>query len=156
MAEVYLGHLVQDKKNHLILLHKSFVAIAPKLQPETGMMVSMVKALKKKANLPNYLFWYDNKKTQLFVSTVKMQIIQIVFLATMSIHNINYVCFKYHQMSHVITSNMSHLMRKLAFCICENKDADQLRGNREADQRLCFRYRDSTIPLLPTSEISSL
>ena len=27
---------------------------------------------------------------------------------------------------------------------------------READQRLCFRYTDSTIPLLPTSEISSL
>ena len=43
-------------------------------------------------------------------------------------------------------------MRKLAFCICENKDA----GNREADQRLCFRYIDSTIPLLPKSEISSL
>ena len=40
-------------------------------------------------------------------------------------------------------------MRKPAFCICENKDADQLRGNREADQRLCFRYMDSTIPLLP-------
>ena len=37
-------------------------------------------------------------------------------------------------------------MRKPAFCICENKDADQLRGNREADQRLCFRYTDSTIP----------
>ena len=47
-------------------------------------------------------------------------------------------------------------MRKPAFCICENKDADQLRGNREADQRLCFRYTDSTIPLLPESEISSL
>ena len=31
-------------------------------------------------------------------------------------------------------------MRKPAFCICENKGADQLRGNREADQRLCFRY----------------
>ena len=40
-------------------------------------------------------------------------------------------------------------MRNPAFCICENKDADQLRGDREADQRLCFRYRDSTIPLLP-------
>ena len=39
-------------------------------------------------------------------------------------------------------------MRKPAFCICENKDADQLRGNREADQRLCFRYIASTIPLL--------
>ena len=38
-------------------------------------------------------------------------------------------------------------MRKPAFCICENKDADQLRGNREADQRLCFRYTGSTIPL---------
>ena len=47
-------------------------------------------------------------------------------------------------------------MRKPAFCICENKDADQLRGNREADQRLCFRYIESTIPLLPKSEISSL
>ena len=40
--------------------------------------------------------------------------------------------------------------------ICENKDADQLRGNREADQRLCFHYIDSTIPLLSKSEISSL
>ena len=29
-------------------------------------------------------------------------------------------------------------MRKPAFCICENKDADQLRGNREADQHLFF------------------
>ena len=47
-------------------------------------------------------------------------------------------------------------MRKPDICICENKDADQLRGNREADQRLCFRYTDSTIPLLSKSEISSL
>ena len=47
-------------------------------------------------------------------------------------------------------------MRKPAFCICENKDADQLRANREADQRLCFRYTDSTISLLPKYEISSL
>ena len=45
--------------------------------------------------------------------------------------------------------HMSLVMRKLVFCMCENKDADQLRGNREADQRLCFRYTDSTIPLLP-------
>ena len=52
--------------------------------------------------------------------------------------------------------SMSLVMRKPAFCICENKDADQLRGNREADQRLCFRYTDSTIPLLHKSEISSL
>ena len=39
-------------------------------------------------------------------------------------------------------------MGKPTICIGENKGADQLRGNREADQRLCFRYTDSTIPLL--------
>ena len=52
--------------------------------------------------------------------------------------------------------NMSLVVRKPAFCICKNKDADQLRGDREADQRLCFRYTDSTILLLPKYEISSL
>ena len=55
-----------------------------------------------------------------------------------------------------ILSEMSRVVRKTDFCICENKDADQLRGNREADQRLCFRYIDSTIPQVPKSEISSL
>ena len=29
-------------------------------------------------------------------------------------------------------------------------------GNREADQRLCFHYTDSTIPILSKSKISSL
>ena len=51
---------------------------------------------------------------------------------------------------------MSRVARKTFFCICENKDADQLRGDREADQRLCFRYIDSAIPLLSKYEISSL
>ena len=51
---------------------------------------------------------------------------------------------------------MSCVVRKPAFCICENKDADQLRGNREAIQPLCFRYIDSTIPLLTKYKISSL
>ena len=50
---------------------------------------------------------------------------------------------------------MSRLMVKPTNCIGENKDADQLRGNREADQRLCSRYSDSTIPLLLKSKISS-
>ena len=44
-------------------------------------------------------------------------------------------------------------MIRPAFCICENKAADQPRGNRAADQRLCFRNIASTIPLLPKSEI---
>ena len=37
-----------------------------------------------------------------------------------------------------------------------NKGADQLRSNREADQRLCFRYIDSTIPPLPKYEVLRL
>ena len=45
-------------------------------------------------------------------------------------------------------------MRKPTCCICENKDADQFRGNREADQRLCFCYIARRIPLLSKSEIS--
>ena len=59
-------------------------------------------------------------------------------------------------------AHMSNIIRKPAFCKCENKDADQLCGNRAADQRLCFHYIDlliekveglyyddnSTIPLL--------
>ena len=47
-------------------------------------------------------------------------------------------------------------MRKPAFCISENKAADQLCGDRTADQRLCFRFTDSTNPLLPKFEILSL
>ena len=33
-------------------------------------------------------------------------------------------------------------MRKPDFCICENKDADQLRGDREDDQGLGDREAD--------------
>ena len=51
---------------------------------------------------------------------------------------------------------MSLIVRKPTFYICENKDADQLRSNCAADQRLCFRYTDSTVPLLPKSQISGL
>ena len=53
-------------------------------------------------------------------------------------------------------------MGKPTICLGENKGADQLRSNCEADrnceadQRLCFRYTDSTIPLLSKSKISSL
>ena len=46
-------------------------------------------------------------------------------------------------------------MEKPTIYIGENKGADQLRGNREADQRLSFRFSDSTIPRLLNSKISS-
>ena len=45
---------------------------------------------------------------------------------------------------------MSLVMRKPAFCTCKNKDADQLRGNREADQRLCFGYIVQSLYFLNT------
>ena len=47
-------------------------------------------------------------------------------------------------------------MGKPTICIGENKGADQLGVKREADQHLCFRYTDSTIPLLLKYKISSL
>ena len=50
--------------------------------------------------------------------------------------------------------NLSLCVRKPTICMGENKDADQLRGNREADQRLCFRYTDSTFPPLLISKFS--
>ena len=51
--------------------------------------------------------------------------------------------------------DLSRRMRKPTICRGENKDADQLRSYCEADQRLCFRYTDSTIPLPSKSKISS-
>ena len=50
---------------------------------------------------------------------------------------------------------MSRVVRKPDFCLGENKGADQLRSNYEADKRLCFRYTDSTISLILKYEVSS-
>ena len=47
-------------------------------------------------------------------------------------------------------------MGKPTIGIGDNKGADQLRSNCEADQRLCFRFTDSTIPLLYKSKTSRL
>ena len=65
------------------------------------------------------------------------------------------VCMKNILLNWCGMLNLSHPMGKPTICIGENKGADQLRGNREADQRHCFRYSDSNIPLLLKSEISS-
>ena len=46
-------------------------------------------------------------------------------------------------MRQMLMINLRCLMGKPTFCIGENKDADQLRGNREADQCLCFCYSDN-------------
>ena len=68
------------------------------------------------------------------------------------------ICFIFY---HVTQPNwhiyyLSRVVRKPDFCLCENKGADQLRSNCEADQRLYFRNKVSKISLLLKSEISSL
>ena len=50
---------------------------------------------------------------------------------------------------------MSCRIRKPTICICEKKGADQLCSDCTADQHLCFRYKDSAIPLLLIFKISS-
>ena len=48
-----------------------------------------------------------------------------------------------------VSNVLSHRMRKQTICLGEN-------SNCEADQRLCFRYTDSTISLLSKSKIFRL
>ena len=80
----------------------------------------------------------------------KLQILLVVLTAHGSLvathHFINSSSLILHGTLNV---HLSRVMRKPTFCICENEGADQLRGNREADQRLCCRYTDSSITLLP-------
>ena len=56
-------------------------------------------------------------------------------------------CAFHHEKEQNQLKSMSCHMGKPSICICENKGADQLCSNCEADQRLCFRYTDSKIPL---------
>ena len=58
-----------------------------------------------------------------------------------------------NRLNSIADLHMRNIIRKPASSICENKGVDQLHSNHIADQRLCFRYIDSTITLLPKSEI---
>ena len=66
---------------------------------------------------------------------------EVQFLTFVKIHANNNMLFKITLCRiNFFLHNMSRVVRKPAFCKCENKDADQLRGNREADQRLCKMF----------------
>ena len=52
----------------------------------------------------------------------------------------------------LIRGQMSRCMRKPDFCLCENKDADQLYGT--ADQRLYFLYKQSCLFYLNLNQVS--
>ena len=101
------------------------------------------------ANYMYLLLWKDLKT---FSYTIQVNL--IITLSLRSIESdrvIRETC--YNEVAY--NRHMSCHMGKPTICICENKGADQLRGNREADQRLCCRYSDSTIPLLLKSEIQA-
>ena len=54
-------------------------------------------------------------------------------------------------------TGLRNMARGLKFWIYEVEGFYYLySGNRKADQRLCFRYTDSTIPRLPKYKISTL
>ena len=83
-------------------------------------------------------------------------IVSLSFISVSSISDLRHICSHRHlqNVDHISCRvDLSRITRKPTLCICH---ADQFRGNREADQRLCFRYIDSTIPLLSKSEISNL
>ena len=81
-------------------------------------------------------------------------------------HSFSCSCSQYQQIWNLIPTPTLHATRqrmryelgreKTGFLHMRKQKRDQLRGNREADQHLCFRYTDSTIPLLSKSKISSL
>ena len=53
----------------------------------------------------------------------------------------------------LIISEQRH--KKSRLCLFKNKGTNQMCSKCTADQHLCFRYSDSTIPLRPKSKISS-
>ena len=67
---------------------------------------------------------------------------------TVTTLNFCFPCMKPLAVFRIKRHHLSRLMGKPTICRGENKGADQLRRNCEADQRLCFRYSDSTIPRL--------
>ena len=51
--------------------------------------------------------------------------------------------------------NPTFIMRKLAFCTCENRGADQLRGYSAAQNHLSLRCIGITIPIHPKFQVFS-
>ena len=100
---------------------------------------------------------FERRGIVLFYVAKTMALISCVVIVQLICSSCAFVFLAYAKIrfSHDAT-HMSLVMRKPDFCICENKGADQLCDNCTTDQRLCFLYTDSTIPLLSKSEISSL
>ena len=95
------------------------------------------------------IYWFSvfhiSKLTNIYSYSMNAPLFYILFLSCLLI--IVHFMLRNGQTGHtwhLVVDHMSRLVRKPAFCICENKDADQLSDDREADQHLYFCYIDST------------
>ena len=91
--------------------------------------------------LPFFYFFLMQKLIN-FIRIVYIHV-HIIFFQNHSVIQIFYVILIKH-----------NIMRKLGFCLRENKDTDQLFSNRTAVLRVWFCYTDSTLTLLK-SDLSS-
>ena len=85
-----------------------------------------------KSRLPNYLCYRSNSKSDFWF---------FFFFQCFCFEE--QILNPHEQVRKSSLLNLSLRMRKPTIYIGKNKDADQLRGNREADQRPCFRHMDS-------------
>ena len=100
--------------------------------------------------------WVNGPNTSYWVLTMNIKLITILTLSlNLAAFDIRTVPAVQEKSSKLAILNMSRHVGKPKKCLGENKGADQLRSNREADQRLCFRNTNSTMPHLLKSEISS-
>ena len=94
--------------------------------------------------------------THVFSSSSTLALVTILIMTEL-LKMINYDSFfkNFIEADSPFTRNISIKRGKMTHCqvmeheLCLVKDADQLRGNREADHRLCFRFICYTILLLP-------
>ena len=84
---------------------------------------------------------------------IQVNLVIMLSLGSMDTDHVISEAVYYNEITY--SRHMSRLMGKQTICIGENKGADQIRGYREADLRLCFRYSDSTIPPLRNSKFQA-
>ena len=116
------------------------------------MLLQMIWGTEKKIQNPFILIISD---LYILLSVNSCNLYQNEILLTCLFVSVTYNIAVFNASMTTSYMHMSRVMRKTDFCLCKNKGADQFHSKCEADQRLCFRYTDSTISLLLKSKISS-
>ena len=90
-----------------------------------------------------------SKKTWAVIDDKHSLSMQVLINTVVMQADFNFYAGKFHMYSAIWSKDLQHMsrvMKKLDFCLCENKGADQ---------RVCFRYSDTKSPLLSKAENSS-